>query len=311
MTGFLDNIRSKKPEPRQEELTADDTNPVFPDNRIIMVDMPAFHDTNYSGGESQNRGRISAWLAKSYDSGMKMAGVIYLFDINTTQWQGAIKLDFDTFEQLWGQSSRNVVFVTSMWEKVVHSTVAEQREQELRNELCKDMLRNGSAMHRGYRDQKAAEDTVDFILAQIPTVYPAWVQQVMDEFNMALLGTERYLSTALQAYVKKREYYAGLFAAKEDTHLTTLQQTIRYRRLKDSLQICQAKAATFRSFKSERAKTDPGRLKELHRIYSEIRSIQLEIRDLELVPFAIKLRVFLDGLPESVNAKIYRMTNQD
>ncbi|KAG6909862.1 hypothetical protein DXG01_014897 [Tephrocybe rancida] len=254
-------------------------------------------------------------VSSSYDSRMKMAGVVYLFDIShdSRQWQGAIKQDFDALEQLWGQSSQNVVILTSKWANSAKLEwfTENGREEELMMTLWSGMLDNGATTRRGYRDQQSAQDTVNSILAKTPTVYSASIQQKMDEFNKALLDTGCHLSVALH-HLKTRKDYAALFDAEEDTHLTVLQQTVRYRKHKDSLKICQAKAATFRSFKSERAKTDPGRLEELQRIYSKIRSIRGEIRDLKLeVPFTLKLRVFLDDLPRPISATIYNMTNRD
>ncbi|KAG6915489.1 hypothetical protein DXG01_011289, partial [Tephrocybe rancida] len=83
---------------------------------------------------------------------------------------------------------------------------------------------------------------------------------------------------------------------------------VRYRELWDSVKIRQAKATTFKSFKSEPAKSDPRRLKELRKISADIRSIRQEMSELE-VPFTFKLQVFLEDLPPPVNKlRIYEWT---
>ncbi|KAG6915885.1 hypothetical protein DXG01_009422 [Tephrocybe rancida] len=68
---------------------------------------------------------------------------------------------------------------------------------------------------------------------------------------------------------------------------------VRYRELRDSMKIRQAKATTLKSFKSEPAKSDPGRLKELRKISADIRRIRQEMSELD-VPFTFKLQVFLE-----------------
>ncbi|KAG6906673.1 hypothetical protein DXG01_012676 [Tephrocybe rancida] len=74
----------------------------------------------------------------------------------------------------------------------------------------------------------------------------------------------------------------------------------RYRELRDSMKIRQAKATTFKSFKSEPAKSDPGRLKELRKISTDIQKIRQEMSELD-VPFTFKFRVFLEDLPPPVD----------
>ncbi|KAG6913794.1 hypothetical protein DXG01_004288, partial [Tephrocybe rancida] len=101
----------------------------------------------------------------------------------------------------------------------------------------------------------------------------------------------------------------GMDGEEEEEDLALKRDdTIRYRKLRESLKKCQAKAVTFKSFKSKTAKSDLGRLKELRRIYKEIQSIRQEIDGLE-VPFTVKRDAFLDDLLESVNSEIYRMTH--
>ncbi|KAG6915882.1 hypothetical protein DXG01_009419 [Tephrocybe rancida] len=74
------------------------------------------------------------------------------------------------------------------------------------------------------------------------------------------------------------------------------ERKVRYRMLRYSIRIRQAKATTFKSFKSEPAKSDPGRLKELRKISAEIQKIRHEISDLK-VPLIFKFQVFFEDLP--------------
>ncbi|KAG6915883.1 hypothetical protein DXG01_009420 [Tephrocybe rancida] len=90
--------------------------------------------------------------------------------------------------------------------------------------------------------------------------------------------------------------------------LDTRRIKARYRELRHTIKIRQAKAKTFESFKLEPAKSDPGRLKELRKISADIRSTRQEMSELE-VPFTFKLQVFLEDLPPPVNKlMIYEWT---
>ncbi|KAG6887440.1 hypothetical protein C0992_012254 [Termitomyces sp. T32_za158] len=194
--------------------------PQFPNNRIVMVDTPGFDDTVLSDREILRR--IGVWLAQSYDAHMKMAGVIYLYDISAKRWQGSTARNFEVFEKLCGQAAaRKVVLVTTMWEQV-DKAVGEKRERELKAEYWKGMIKHGSAVHRGNLDQMAAQDTVDFLLAK-EAMYPLQIQKELGEINRALQDTEavRFLSDALQELLKSREETTPILrSAAEDPAAT-------------------------------------------------------------------------------------------
>ncbi|KAG6842859.1 hypothetical protein H0H87_009833, partial [Tephrocybe sp. NHM501043] len=157
-----------------------------------------------------------------YDAHMKMAGVIYLHDISSKRWQGSMARNFEVFEKLCGQAaSRKVVLVTTMWGGVSKEK-EEEREQELKQEYWKDMIKNGSAVHRGNLDQMAAQDTVDFLLAK-EAMYPLQIQKELGEINKTLRDTDavRHLSVALEALLKSREESAPLLReAQGDPNLS-------------------------------------------------------------------------------------------
>ncbi|KAG6918305.1 hypothetical protein DXG01_015397 [Tephrocybe rancida] len=199
------------------------SDPQFPDNRIVMVDTPGFDDTTLSDQEILRR--ISVWLARSYDSRMKMAGVVYLHDITAKRWQGSMARNFEVFEKLCGQAAaRKVVLVTSMWNQLPKS-IGEEREQELKKDFWKAMIKNGSAVHRGNLDQMAAQDTVDFLLAK-QAIYPLQIQKELGEINKTLQDTDavRHLAIALQKHLDTREKSAPLL--REATADPSLPQQV-------------------------------------------------------------------------------------
>ncbi|KAG6918825.1 hypothetical protein DXG01_011228 [Tephrocybe rancida] len=180
--------------------------PEFPNNRIVIVDTPGFDDTYLSDREILSR--ISVWLAHSYQANMKLAGIIYLYDISHTRWEGSMRRNFEVFEKLCGPvASRKVVLVTTMWDKVKPDE-GEMRERELRSEYWDKMLADGSVIHRAgiSGDQASAQDTVDYLLAK-EAYYPLQIQRELVEINKTLQETEagRHLSQMLKDSLRKYE----------------------------------------------------------------------------------------------------------
>ena len=66
-----------------------------------------------------------------YESGSKLAGIIYIHRISDERFTGVSVRNFKMFRQLCGDSTlKNVIFVTNMWGKVPKE-VGEAREKEL------------------------------------------------------------------------------------------------------------------------------------------------------------------------------------
>ncbi|KAG6829341.1 hypothetical protein H0H87_011843, partial [Tephrocybe sp. NHM501043] len=142
----------------------------------------------------------------SYQHSMKLAGIVYLYDISHTRWEGSMRRNFEVFEKLCGAvASRKVVLVTTMWDKVKKEE-GERRENELRGEYWGKMLTDGSVIHRagGNGDQMSAQDTIDYLLAK-EAHYPLQIQKELVEVNKTLQETEagRHLSRLLEESLRK------------------------------------------------------------------------------------------------------------
>ncbi|KAF5322729.1 hypothetical protein D9619_000413 [Psilocybe cf. subviscida] len=117
--------------------------------KLIIVDTPGFDDT--SADDSEILKRVADWLAKSYGSGAKLAGVIYLQDICQRRVTGATKRNFEVFDKLCGKDAcKSVVLGTTQWMRVPPNDyeMAGKREQELKENFWKEMIRKGSTMQR-------------------------------------------------------------------------------------------------------------------------------------------------------------------
>ncbi|KAG6905915.1 hypothetical protein DXG01_016957 [Tephrocybe rancida] len=161
--------------------------------------------------------------------------------------------------------------------------------------------------------------TVLALRSQMALCYEAYIVDLMLILHELLVTelqplTSELISEALKGYKDSRSEHIhqcihnipykqrGIFS--RTSHKEDIKDLIQYelgmesndatsyQKLRESLKKYQAKAATFQSFKSKVAKSDPGRLKVLDGIHKEIQRIQQEIDGLE-VPFTIKLDGFL------------------
>ncbi|KAG6829870.1 hypothetical protein H0H92_003214 [Tricholoma furcatifolium] len=190
---------------------------------------------------------------------MKLAGIIYLYDISHTRWEGSMRRNFEVFEKLCGAlASRKVVMVTTMWDKVSREE-GERRENELRDEYWRKMLDDGSVIHRagGLKNQMWAQDTVDYLLAK-EAYYPLQIQRELVEVNKALQETE-----------------AG-------SHLAFL--------LADSLKLYRAKVTRLKSLSSLDVGSDPELVKEMLETNDKILDILRQIDGLK-VPLSRKFQL--------------------
>ncbi|KAG6843382.1 hypothetical protein H0H87_005251 [Tephrocybe sp. NHM501043] len=148
-------------------------NPGYPKNRIMLVDTPGFDDITTK--DSDILRRIGAWLVRSYRFDMKIAGVVYLHQINNNRWQATCQKNREFFERLCGKgAAKKIVLLTTMWDSVTQEDGA-VREEELKSFIWSDMVRAGSAVMRASSDsteqnmiavQQTPQSVIDFLLSR-------------------------------------------------------------------------------------------------------------------------------------------------
>ncbi|KAJ7170857.1 P-loop containing nucleoside triphosphate hydrolase protein [Mycena crocata] len=122
---------------------------------VTLIDTPGFDDTSKSDTDILTL--IAAFLAKTYESGKKLAGVIYMHRISDVRMGGISTRNFKMFRQLCGESTlKNVVIVTNMWGEVGRE-VGEAREAELASDerFFKPVLDKGARLLRHDNDPRA------------------------------------------------------------------------------------------------------------------------------------------------------------
>ncbi|KAG1740790.1 uncharacterized protein EDB91DRAFT_1131459 [Suillus paluster] len=138
-----------------------DTPGFDPRRRGTQIDTPSFDDTFIDVLEILRR--TAVWLASSYDDDMKLAGVLYLYDISRPRTFGTSRKSLDMFRRLCSEDA-NVILVTAKWGDV-DAKVGERREQQLKSSFWKEMIANGSQVARFDGSHKSAWDVMKPILA--------------------------------------------------------------------------------------------------------------------------------------------------
>ncbi|KAG6918304.1 hypothetical protein DXG01_015396 [Tephrocybe rancida] len=117
----------------------------YPTRRIVLIDTPGFDNASIDNDEIMKR--IVRWISESYQPDMKLAGIIYLHDITHKRLPRPGLYD-KVFKQLCGDDwARKVVLATTMWDEI-SLQVGERREQDLKKEYWKIMLKLGSRIAR-------------------------------------------------------------------------------------------------------------------------------------------------------------------
>ncbi|KDR82096.1 hypothetical protein GALMADRAFT_115026, partial [Galerina marginata CBS 339.88] len=130
-------------------------------NRIILVDSPGFDNTQLSNQEVLET--ISLWLTDMCEANIFPHGIMYTHRI-TDNRSGEQDRNLKMFIELCRkQSAKNILFVTTMWDKII-STQEEEDLEDIRKKYWGSLLDCSTA--RFYNNSKSAWDTIDTILAQ-------------------------------------------------------------------------------------------------------------------------------------------------
>ena len=101
-----------------------------------------------------------------YEKDIKLAGIVYLHRITDSRMAGTPHRSFRTFGELCGdQAVKNVVLVTTMWDKVQRDTGV-RRENELFENYWKTMINYGASTARFSNSADSAWKIIDPILKQ-------------------------------------------------------------------------------------------------------------------------------------------------
>ncbi|KAF3767957.1 P-loop containing nucleoside triphosphate hydrolase protein [Cryphonectria parasitica EP155] len=153
---------------------------------VRFVDTPGFSDTNLSDTEVLEM--IADYLAAAYKQEMKLSGIIYVHPISDTRVTHHTTKNLDMFRKLTGEENlKNVIFATSMWDKVTESEGA-KREHELKSKFWKLLIAMGAKTIR-HKDTAESALGIARVLLQNNKPFYLQLQEEMGKDNKALRDT--------------------------------------------------------------------------------------------------------------------------
>lgn len=131
---------------------------------IHLIDTPGFDDTYASDADVLRE--IASFLSSTYQSKVKLTGLIYLHRISDNRIAGSALRNLRMFKELCGEDAyKHVALATSMWSKE-DPIIAARREQELIDDggFWKAMKERGSSVVRWLGDAHSASHIVQHLL---------------------------------------------------------------------------------------------------------------------------------------------------
>ena len=133
---------------------------------IYLADTPGFDDMNRT--DTDILWEISEWLSKAHESGLKLAGIIYLHRIPDIRVGGSGLRNLKMFRRLCGKENlANVVLATNMWDQVDPET-GNKREAALKDDpvLWKEMIDHGSQVFRQDNGRASGLGILTYLIRQ-------------------------------------------------------------------------------------------------------------------------------------------------
>ncbi|KAI5991456.1 P-loop containing nucleoside triphosphate hydrolase protein, partial [Pisolithus albus] len=125
---------------------------------IVLVDTPGCND---SMTDFQVLGEIARWLTAIYAKNINLNGMLYFHLISEHTITETTLRNFNMFKELCGKDNyKNVVFVTTMWDKV-SKEVGLEREQDLQSDFWRAMISSGSTTRRFERTTESAWEIIN------------------------------------------------------------------------------------------------------------------------------------------------------
>lgn len=159
---------------------------------MVLIDTPGFDDTFRS--ETEVLKEIASWLEKTYrDANIKLSGIIYMHALEDRRMNGSSLRNLKMFRQLCGdQSMKNVIMVTSGWDKMRNAgenELAESKELQLKTtkEFWQPMLSKGARTARFEFTKESALGIIATLIPDPPTVLQ--IQHELVEGNKSLVET--------------------------------------------------------------------------------------------------------------------------
>ncbi|KAF7357262.1 p-loop containing nucleoside triphosphate hydrolase protein [Mycena sanguinolenta] len=260
----------------------------FDGRRVTLIDTPGLDDTTRSDTDILNR--ITLFLAKMYENGKKLTGVIYVHRISDVRMGGAATRNFRIFRLLCGEEAlKNVVIATTMWDAVKHKK-AVAREKELMNseQFFKSALTKGARLLRHNNDVESAHAILRDLLGNTPHALCIQREIVDERKNILQTAVGRELNRELTEQIKQnQEDMTSLEKEMKDAIRSKDEETkkdleIETRELRDKMHHVENDAQNFASnYHKLEAEMDEA-VRDAQGIHRQIGELELRLEQLNV-----------------------------
>lgn len=203
---------------------------------ITVVDTPGFDDTEKPAGEVL--AEITSFLAAQHSVGMPLRGVLYLHKISDNRMTGSSMKYLRLLKSLVGDDAlQNVIFVTTMWNKLRDEDKVEalRREQELINDFWEPMVQKGAFLAPFDGTRGSAFSLVYQLSGKDSVVLNVQRELVDQELSVLETGAGTNLLHQLEEDVRTyRQEAMALESQIEEERKKVPQNKDEIRRLKDT-----------------------------------------------------------------------------
>jgi hypothetical protein len=216
---------------------------VIDGTRFILVDTPGFNDTYRD--ENAILHEIADWMTKTYATGKRLNGLVYLHPISSTRIEGSALVNLRVFRKLCGADCFKHVFLCSTFWDVTEEVMAIDREKELCEspELWGQMKRAGAQTFRirNYAQSKA----ILLEIAKKPTMALELQKEIVDnKVPLASTAAGKLVSEELgkleaehKAHIQSERKAAAEQLAAKEAELANQQK------MQEEIIVAQAKLA--------------------------------------------------------------------
>ncbi|KZP08040.1 hypothetical protein FIBSPDRAFT_1052612 [Athelia psychrophila] len=187
----------------------------FQGRKVVLFDTPGFDDTTKS--DTDILILVAESLAKTYENGEKLAGVIYMHRITDVRMGGTAIRNFSMFRMLCGDDSlKNVAIVTNFWSEVAPAKGAE-REKQLQEVFFKPVLDKQAQLLRHDGTRASASMIITAIASNVPIALD--IQKELVDGNKSILETAAGTELDRELVEQKHKHEKELKEIREEMML--------------------------------------------------------------------------------------------
>lgn len=202
-------------------------------NNLVLVDCPGFDHTTKS--DKYILETISSWLSKPYGlylpsdptrntiylrrfkKKITLAGIIYVHRITDARVDGPIQRNLRMLGELYGDTSaKNVVLVTTMWDKARSEEEASKREDSLKTRYWNVLIYHRASVARFHNDQDSAWKIIDQVAGRDRAAVLLQEEMVTLGKNLNETNAGKALYRDLQGLLEKQNKTMHLLAEKAE-----------------------------------------------------------------------------------------------